>query len=113
MGYSGCPLGVVPQCTDARCKAKLSYYTLVHYYFPSWLCAKALLLCINLTPLGDPSASLLIRRIVSPVAEIFSLTDADDGDGIRRLIAAGLASPMDIREDRGWTSLHVSHCLPW
>ena len=60
------------------------------------------------TTLGEPSMSLAVRRVVPRNAELFQLASIDDGDGIRRLISNGLASPMDVQIETGRIALHVS-----
>ena len=43
-------------------------------------------------------ASLAIRRVVPSNAEILRLEQAGDIDGMKRLFALGLASPVDTQE---------------
>ena len=62
IGYSGCPAGLVPPCSDASCGSRLSSYTQVIYVFPSWFCTKVLTLLFETSPLGDPSFTLVVYR---------------------------------------------------
>ena len=89
----------LPNYTDNDCLSQSTFKTYVHYLFPSWVLAKALILTLASGFLDKISVSLTVRRIVSPAAEIFRLTRIDDVDGLKRLFSKGLASPNDSTSD--------------
>ena len=108
IGYTGCSAASVPTCDTATCDNKVGFNACVNYFLPSWLCTKLLSISLANSPLGEPSAYLVMRRVVPSTAKIFQLAYLDDGDGIKRLISTGLASPMDMDVKSGRTALHVS-----
>ena len=108
LAYSGSPIGFARRCSSASCTARSGAKAYMIYAFPSWFCTSAVIASFMTSPLGEPSMSLAVRRVVPKTAELFLLANSDDGDGIRRLISSGMASPMDIQFETGRTALHVS-----
>ncbi|KAL9112793.1 MAG: hypothetical protein Q9187_007725, partial [Circinaria calcarea] len=99
LGYCGYPMMGLQNCTNTDCLSQSSFRTYVHYLFPSWILAKILIITLASSSLDKISVSLTVRRIVSPGAEIFRLTQSDDVDGLKRLFSKGLASPNDSLSD--------------
>ena len=108
IAYTGFPIGFARRCTLAPRVARYGCRAYVKYAFPSWFCAKSIAASFMASTLGEPSMSLAVRRTVPMTAELFQLANTDDGDGIRRLISSGMASPRDIQFETGRTALHVS-----
>ena len=113
LGYCGYPIIGLPDCTDTDCLSQSTFRIYVHYLFPSWILAKALIITFVSSSLDEISVSLTVRRIFSPTAEIFRLAEQDDVNGLKRLFSKGLASPNDSLGN-GATVLYVcsiSHLL--
>ena len=108
IAYAGSPVGFTSRCDLASCHSTIGCRAHVSYAFPSWFCAKAITSLFFASPLGDPSMALVVRRVVPQNAELFQLANIDDDEGIRRLLSARMASPMDIQFETGRTALHVS-----
>ena len=106
IGYSGCPLWTKSDCSTADCSASSVSQVSVQYLFPSWLLSAAASAALLMSTYRVINASLIIRRIIPPTAEIWQLEQAKDIDGMRRLFSLGLASPNDSFSD-GNSLLHV------
>ena len=69
--------------------------------FPSRIWFRALSITLLINSYHEVSASLTVRRIVPPGAEIVRLGNADDIAGMKRLFNLGVASPNESFENGG------------
>ena len=108
VGYSGYPrrMGTSPRCTEAGCLSRSISRIYIHYCFPFWLLAKAVMFGLKTQSLGAISLSLTIRPIILNSSELFRLAGSSDVKGIQQLFSKGLASPNDCSED-GYSALYV------
>ena len=113
IGYYGYYLpGTIQQCTQASCISQRMFQTYVHYIFPAWFFAKALMFELTTQSPGKISISLTIQRIVPSGSEVFRLARLNDVEGLKELFSKGLASPNDCNYF-GITALWVSFLQPY
>lgn len=105
-GYSGVP-ALTPKCTSKICSHESSATVHLNYLFPSWVLAR--MVCI----VGDftqDSVELCIRTLrVRPSGDdIFVSAYTGEVETLKRLLANGKASVLDIEVGCGQTALHLS-----
>ena len=77
------------------------------YHFPKWLIERAVFLALLST--NEPTESLKIPRVVDPKAEMVELSNSLNTviKEVKRLFAAGKASPNDIDGKTGFSLRYV------
>ena len=107
VGYSGNPSrGTFQRCTEVNCLSHTTFRATVHYIFPAWFLAKAIVARVTIQSLGEIRAALEVQRIVPDSSEILRFARLNDVDGVKQLYRNGLASPHD-RGPEGITALNV------
>ena len=96
-------------CSESTCRQSTAPSISLTYYFPKWLLNRAL--SVVLMNALEPTACLRFPRVIDINEEIFSYTETDREEDIKRLFEQGLASPNDIDDTYGYSVLQVSqHC---
>ena len=108
VGYTSIPLASAPRTCDLpSCRRQGESVVTITYVFPLWLIQRTM--TIKLQGKG-PELLLRVRRVRPNDAAIFLALENNNLMIVRRLLAAGEASILDVNED-GQSLLHVSYHL--
>ena len=105
-GYTGQPFHR-QRCDEPACRQRSIPAVTVFYFFPHWFIKRAL--ALTFFNGATPSISLSFPKIVDSGSEIFRCIRYGYVDRIKELFNDGLASPADIRNLSGLTTL--SHAI--
>jgi hypothetical protein len=105
IGYNGSPLWS-QQCSEATCLRLSVSSATVTYSFPHWLLHRAVVFAFHNS--ATPALSLKFPRILPGDADIFYFIRSGNVDSVRSLFTKGLASPCDISNIDGITTLHIA-----
>ena len=108
VGYTSIPLASAPQaCGLPSCRRRGESAFTITYVFPLWFVQRTLI--IKFQERG-PELLLRVRRVRPSDAAIFLALEDNNLKIVKRLLAKGEASILDVNED-GQSLLHVSYHL--
>ena len=106
VGYTGLP-ALGSACTESTCNRNLKPRISLSYYFPKWFLQRALSLVLYSRPELGPDLNLRTVRLIDRSADVFTYAVSGNVEGLKYLFTAGLASPIDVALNGGYTPLHV------
>ena len=94
-------------CRRRKCDTVQKDTISARYFFPMWMVSRFIELESAWTSSKRLSLSLRTSRVIPDDSHIFTYTQHNNLEGVKRLFRQGLASPFDI-STKGRTPLHVS-----
>ena len=101
--------GLTQPCNEFSCRRNPSTSMRISFRFPKWFLDRMISSVIVSNRLSGPQLSLVVPRVVPSASDIMFHAVAGNIDGIARLFELGLASPIDVTENYGYSALHVSN----
>lgn len=112
IGYSGVTLPFVGpvKCTEKSCQRTEKAIVKATYYFPNWtpFAFRMVSLYDSWNSFDGHQIHVKLPRVVPASAELFTLAQKGNIEGIQRLFSEKKASIYDINMSEGRSALHVS-----
>ncbi len=103
--YTGSPF-LRQRCNVASCRRQSAPSINLTYYCPVWAFMRAWL--VSITGGVTPSVTVKVPRVVPFDSQLFHFIRKGNLDGIKHLFSRGVASPFDVYEPTGLTTLHTA-----